>query len=252
MAPSPSATVPPSPPESKCAVAQAVTDLFLSDGYCPAAPGQAYWKVEIDVTAGARALVVNPFAPRAGLTCPEGNFPCAGLLEPGTWPSQRAVRHPVSVPPGQTVKLKLLFDVPEDLTEAVLRLEGFSDTTVRPLAGPSGPGGTLSAGTYAEAPPRNLQPLLADPVMAAVQAASKLELTVAKNAEGYRLSLPGASVTGTASHAGSGTYEVHLQKGAASIEGKLRAATGGNLLILYLQDSPFHQITFARQGAESP
>jgi hypothetical protein len=89
--------------------------------------------------------------------------------------------------------------------------------------------------------------------MAALQSQPKLELVVSRQGEGFALSLPGAGASGTAVSAGSGAYAARLQKGAAALDCVLRTAAEGKTVVLYLQDAPFHQITFALPaGAAAP
>jgi hypothetical protein len=237
--------VPPSPTGPRIDVAETAPDLFLAGGYDAAPLGRIYWKVAATITAGPAPLRVRPFGDGAILLWPEGNAPCRGVLEAGNWPAQRLARRELALAAGESAKVTLVFDVPQGLSEASLQIAGLKPASARSATGPTAPGGTLQAGTYAESPPRNLRPLLEDAVMAALQSAAKLELIVARQGEGFTVSLPAAGADGTASPAGPGTYAVHLQRGPATLDGWLRTAGGGRLAVLYLEDAPFHQITFA-------
>ena len=107
------------------------------------------------------------------------------------------------------------------------------------------------AGTYHEAPPRNLQPMLRDPVMAAIQSAPGHQIVVKEGETALAVSIPAASVSGTARPGDSGMYQAVLRNGAAELKCAMRMTQDGKGLILYLADQPFHQITYAREGRGS-
>ncbi|MEI7836553.1 MAG: hypothetical protein WCK05_09085, partial [Planctomycetota bacterium] len=110
--------------------------------------------------------------------------------------------------------------------------------------------GQLAVGeTYHESPPRNLQPLLRDPVMRAIQAAGDQKLIVARKDRELEVSIPGAEVSGLAKIGAGGAYDVTLyrQGEPKGLRCTMRPVKDGtkSLLLLYLSDEPFHQICYA-------
>jgi hypothetical protein len=59
--------------------------------------------------------------------------------------------------------------------------------------------------------------------------------------------VPSAGVSGTGKFVSPGLYEVHLNSQGKSLACKLRLAQQGSIVILYLSDEPFRQMTYQRK-----
>jgi hypothetical protein len=164
---------------------------------------------------------------------------------------RRARQETISIGPGQSRKVTLLFEVPVWISEGELvigklRWPFRTKSAVEPI-----PPASL-AGTFVEVAPRNLQPMLADPVMSAIQSAGQQQLAVRPNGNGLEVEIPQAHVYGLAKSAGQDVYGVGLAYGEHKLAANLRFVDGGRTAILYLADKPFHQITYVNQFASSP
>jgi len=242
---------------------QVSAGLFAgSGGYFPARAGRIYCRVKASVRAGDDPLEFDNYGSDVSLKIGAKAYPSLG--EPAgsaivpAGPRERRIR----LQPHQTVLLSVLFELPQyvgahsesiglvvrGVKEAPVRLGDL--THVRPVK--------ARDGRYEEATPRNLKPLLRDPVMAAVQATSPQQLLVRAGQDGSLQFLLGggsgrAVIRGAAKGLnGDGVYEARLTDGKHTLPCALRFAHGGNEAILYLSNLPFHQITFARTGWKRP
>ena len=111
------------------------------------------------------------------------------------------------------------------------------------------PKGDALAGKYSEIAPRNCKPLLRDPIMAAIQKVQNHQLEIRKRGSKLHVRMWTASINGIAEPIGGGLYNLSLKHYDDELKCKLRLAGDGGkqLLILYLADKPFHQLTFERR-----
>lgn len=225
----------------------AARDLFAVDGCFPARPGYVYWKVTVEVQAGSTPISFPGFGQQASVTVGDVELPSLGVVGGSSLLPVRAEERTIRLKAGESQSFVLVFEAPQSAAGGRLSLGnvGARDFTV-PAPPPVPPEGAL-AGTYAEAPPRNLQPLLRDPVMAAIQGAADHALVVRSPARGLDVLIPDAGVQGRARPLGQGLYAAVLKRGDSVLDAKLRLIDGGKRLILYLSDEPFHQITYDRQ-----
>ncbi len=101
-----------------------------------------------------------------------------------------------------------------------------------------------------EKPPRNLQPLLRNPVMAALQSVANHTLQIRPGsaaADSFEVAFPDAGVSGSAKPLRPGLYEANLTAAGQQLACKFRLDSDGKRLILYLTDEPFHQITYQKK-----
>jgi len=239
---------PPPPPRvvaPKCVVKRAVADVFLADGYSPAPVTSCYWKVTAEIKAGDKAVSFAAHGRQAVLVFGRQEIPCLGVLLPGSIPSQRIARERVGLQARESRTVTLVFEVSQGLTDATMRIAGLPEAQVKVTRGLLDPGEGLRPGRYVEALPRNLSPLLRQPIIAALQSARQLSLEARRTGRSFALSFPQTGVAGAALPAGRGAYRVQLARGADSLECRLRVAGGGKRVVLYLADGPFRQITFA-------
>jgi DNA-directed RNA polymerase subunit RPC12/RpoP len=238
------AVAPPKVGQPHLRVLSAWRDVFAGGGYYPAPLGRTYWKVSVEMLV-PRALSLPSTEPRLTLPGPI-EVQALGTLASG--PSLvKAEAKPLTLIPGEPRVAMFLFDVPESAVEGRLTVADIGAETVR--VRPPRPSGDL-AGTYSEVPPRNLQPMLRDPIMAAVQSAPDHQLIVKPDGEGgFAVSIPAAHVSGTAQQGSDGTFDLVLTLGNHKpLDARLRPVEGGRV-ILYLSGEPFHQITYARTGS---
>jgi hypothetical protein len=144
--------------------------------------------------------------------------------------------------------LTLLFVVPSTLAHARLSVHPAEAMVDLPPAPKELPAGAI-VGTFVEKPPRNLQPLLRSPVMEALQGTPNqtLEVRQGKDKEGFEVSVPAAGVSGSVKAIRLGLYQGLLSAHDQTLMCKFRLAEEGKLLILYMSDEPFHQITYQKK-----
>ena len=257
VVPAPVAKVGPAPqpatPQPRCDVVGLVTTTFGPGGYYPAALGSIYWKMTAEIKAGAAPIAFNAMGKDVQLSFAGKVVDSLGIAEDspaGQGPLPRLARQgAVSIKPGQSRKVTLLFEVPAGISAGELVIAKMRCPFTVKLAEPIAPASL--AGTFVEVAPRNLQPMLADPVMSAIQSAGRHELAVRPSASGLEVEIPQAQVYGLATPAGPDVYGVGLAYGEHKLAANLRFVDGGRTAILYLADKPFHQITYVNQFASS-
>ncbi len=226
-------------------VVNAVRDVFATAGYFPAKSRCLYWKVTVEIQAGSgQDFSFSSFGDEATLTAAGVTVPSLGVHVPTAVLPVRAVERTVRVPAGQTEKVTLLFEGPEQGAFGKISIRGAGMVEFTPGFVPK-VSDTL-AGSYTESQPRNLRPLLQDPIMSAIQSGTGLNLVAQESGDGYDISLPEVGISGQAKSSGPGIFAVVFKQGAAELKGKLRLIEGGKRLVFYLSDEPFHQLTFAR------
>ena len=245
----------PAPQQPRCDVVALATTTLGPGGYYPAALGSIYWKMTAEIKAGTDSIAFRAMGKDVQLVFAGKAVDSLGIAEDtpvGQGPLPRLARQEtISVKPGQSRKVTLLFEVPVGISEGELvigklRWPFRTKSAVEPI-----PPASL-AGTFVEVAPRNLQPMLADPVMSAIQSAGQQQLAVRPNGSGLEVEIPQAHVYGLAKPAGQDVYGVGLAYGEYKLAANLRFVDGGRTAILYLADKPFHQITYINQSASSP
>jgi hypothetical protein len=224
---------------------------FAVGGYFPAGAGKTYWFVRVRLMAGSDPLAVTGGGPDVVLAAGEGRYEALGLrMRRSAVVPRPAVREPMKLQPETATDAVFVFEVPTALKEARLIVANAGQVDVQVAPVEAVPADKL-AGAFRELPPRNLKPLLADPVMAALQGVQH-RLVVRKGRAGVRLQFPEAGVRGQARPARGGLFDVSLSAEGKTLQGKLRLLADGDMIILYLQDEPMHQITYWRQGVKLP
>ncbi len=246
---------PPPPASPKCDVVELVTRTFGPGGYYPAALGTIYWKLTADLTAGEEPIefqargkdvqLVFAGKPVDSLGVPVDSQASTALLP------TMARQETIALKPKQHRRITLLFEVPTGIAEGELVI-GKLKWPFKMVQGPAAIPPANLAGTFVEAPPRNLQPMLDNPVMAAIQAAGQQHLAVRAKGEGLEVTIPEAQVRGQASPAGRDVYALALTRGDSKLAANLRFTEGGRTAILYLDAKPFHQITYINPAISSP
>lgn len=230
-------------------VTNARTEFFAADGYYPAAAQNVYWVVTVAVSAGSDE--VNLATHGDGIVLKVGGKDLLPLGVPAGGGSQplppRALQQSLRVKPNSTQAMTLLFEVPvgADSARLAIRDVGSAEVAVAKLA--AGGGEREVLGNFAEKPPRNLKPLLANGVMSALQQAAGVEFSVRREREELRFNCGSAGVWGTLKPLGAGLYEANLGSGRGNLKCHLRLIDGGKAAILYLSDKPFHQMTFVKK-----
>jgi DNA-directed RNA polymerase subunit RPC12/RpoP len=251
----PGPAVPPAAPQPRCDIVALVTTTLGPGGYYPAPLGSIYWKMTAEIKAGTDSIAFNAKGKDVQLAFAGKTVDSLGIAENpsgGQGPLPRLARQEaVSIKPGLSRKVTLLFEVPVGTSQGEVVIGKLRwPFTVKPGGEPIDP--ARLAGTFVEAAPRNLQPMLADPVMSAIQSAGWQELDVRPNGSGLEVEIPQAQVYGRATPAGPDVYGVGLACGEHKLAANLRFVDGGRTAILYLADKPFHQITYVSQTAPSP
>jgi len=242
----------PGPKIPSCEVLAMASAPFIAGGYFPAPARSLYWRITAKISAGKDPISFQTHGADVRLVF--GNERFNSLGEPagnrGLFPA-RSRRTAVSLKPAEARKVTFLFEVPMDLAQGRLFIRGvtYEDITLpvprEPLAA------ARLAGTYQETPPRHLKPVLRDPVMAAIQATPRQKLIVSPDAEGIRVTLPDAHVTGAGKQVAPGLFQVPLKHRRHSLRAAVRFVEGGRRAILYLADRPFHQLTYVNPKAKA-
>ena len=249
----PPETIRPTSPSATSVRARVVdvsVDVFLGDGYLAAAPTVEYWKFRMEITADNGDLILDRGNRQATLSAGDIDGRLVAIRHPrsGLVPDMVTVVIPAAIQ--RTVTF--VFEMPAGSSRDVMsaRLKIIDVGTYLPDIPGSGRESPASiGGAYVEVPPRNLKPLLRDPVMAAIQGKPRQQIVIAGDDAGQlTVSLPTASVTGSGVLEGDGTYRLELTDGLHTLDCRLRVIDRDRLL-LYLADEPFHQMTFARGAA---
>ena len=222
------------------------TDVFATGGYCPAPVGFVYWKVKLALTAGDTFIAFGARGEDVSIKVGAKDYRSLGTLlrEPDLPIRARPGR--IEVPVHQTREVELLFEVNQAGRVGELRIADVGNLRVGPVTPPPGGDVRSAVGAYREIPPRNLKPLLRDPVMAAIQSAPDQRLVIGRERSELTVRIDPAGVTGTVRPA-NGVLEGVVHHRGDSLICKLRPIRSGEGLILYLKDAPFHQLTYAKE-----
>jgi len=226
---------------------EARTDVFAVDGYRPAAPRKVYWKLKLQLTAGAHDLSIKTYGDGIKLKVGRKTIASLGTVEGSPLLRLGPRRETIELSSGASRLIEALFEVPASARVGRLNVPGVGEAQVGPIDAAAAPGPLAAVGSYVESAPRNLRPLLGDPVMAAIQSAAGQTLIVARNGNELTVEIPAAGVAGTARSLGGGIYEAMLLRGEHSLPCKLRLIRQGKAMILYLEDEPFHQLTYVKR-----
>lgn len=234
----------PKPKVPVCQVVSTAVRAFASDGYFAAPLASVYCRIAAVITAGAEPVRFQTCAPDVKLICDELRYPSLG--EPADGAAglfARSRKTTVALQPLEKRRVTFLFELPADATQGVLFVRRVAAVDVSLPAAKPLPADRL-AGTYVETPPRNLRPLLRDPVMAAIQTAGGEKLQITAAADQIRVVIPRAGVYGLGRQVGPGRFRTALRRGGDVLQTTLRFMDGGHQLVLYLADKPFHQLTY--------
>ena len=220
--------------------------VFAAGGYHVAPVGRVYWRVDAEIIAGSAPLSFETAGPDVTLLIGGKRIESLGAPGRGVLPPPSTSGR-VRIEAGRTDWMVFLFDVPAAARSGMLRIAGLEPVRISPVVQAAAPGKGGLAGTYLEQSPRNLRPLLRDPVMAAIQSAPARKMVIRPGTKTLRVTMPEAMVIGLATPAGGGVYDIALKYGEHSIQSRLRLFDSGRRIVLYLSDQPFHQLTFKRQ-----
>jgi DNA-directed RNA polymerase subunit RPC12/RpoP len=229
-------------------VVQTRVGPFAHDGYFPAPVGKAYWHVTIDIQAGSQPFVMKTAGMQAVVTSMDQEFASLGTPGGGGVLPRRLSTPTLTIAPRKVQRLELLFELPQEYRRGTVVL---ADVGSRKISGgdtfaPVDPTGLV--GRFEEVLPRNLKPLLDQPVMAALQSAGPGEMIAAAAEGGFSLRFPQAGVRGLAAHEQGGRYAVTLRHDGDRLEATLRLIDGGKRAILHLAEGPWRAMTFVRKG----
>ena len=252
----PTATKPaPAARQAEIAVKHVTFEDFAANGYFPARPGRLYWHVTALIRAGAKGARFRTYGKDVTLNVGGRDIESDGL-QPREWaPPIAGRRMNIRLGPDQSRELTFVFNVPVTTRSATLNITSVTSADVELADRPRPPAAGRLAGRYREVAPRNLRPLLRDPVMRAIQAAANQTLVVDKMAAGqYPVWIPAAGVRGLAKPSGKGIYDLLLRHEASGRElpCKIRAISDGERIVLFLSDKPFHQITYSSREVPGP
>ncbi len=233
--------------------------FFGPGGYLPARPGRVYWHVTFQVKAGSEGRAIEtPGGVRLAVDDGEAYGALGRPAGAGEVLPRLVLPLKTTLDAGQVAKLTLLFEVPRELQQAELDVAGevavnatFEDRVDAP------PAGEL-IGSFAEAHPRNLRPLLQRSVIAAIQQAGPGRLEVTRSMQDPNLlaiSVTPSGITGVATpDEQRGVYRARLGHGDQAVSCKLSLLDAGDTVILHFSDRPFHQLTYVRdrQGSGKP
>lgn len=219
-------------------------------GYFPAAPGRLYACVELEAVTGNDALAI-PFDGSCAFIEASG----VRYYAAGTEINASAVipadvdRKTLKIPQNTTKTFRLLFELPAAEIRGRLDIKGCNDLLVN-LPKPNIYVEKLQ-GDYIEQLPRNLKPMLKDPIMREFQLQNGQTISITQvNEKLFSVKFPQSQISGTAELQNDRTFRMSLEH---SLLGRLscRAILDSNgLLILYLSDKPMHQLTFRRHSRE--
>jgi hypothetical protein len=219
--------------------------LFAAEGYRPAPPGKIYWRVRTEITAG-NATTVQTYGKEARLQLGDATITALGQAA-GAPPMPLGWAPSVlKLVAGERRQVTLVFEVPAAAGVGKLTFGRFGTLDVGPVRSPK-PGDADLEGLWGEVPPRNLKPLLEDPVMAALQHAADHSMRIERTGNELRISIPAAGVQGSLTPGRNGVHQALLRAGDATLTCKLRSYDDGRGMVLYLRERPFYQLTYRKQ-----
>ena len=238
-----------------CRAVTSSTDSFAGDGFFPAAPGQIFCRIRVQVKAGDDQLELYNFGKSAVLTIGLDSFESLGESVKSILPTLPRKKR-VILPPHKSQTMTMLFQLPQEAlgisgAKGIIKIGTIAPVGVT-LGNPAHvlPAKAVASKSYMEVAPRNTKPLLSDPVMSAIQSTmpQKLSIIPGAVANTVALKLSGGEVTGSATRDARGLYITKLTHNGSTLDCLLRFAHGGRQAILYLSEEPFHQLTFALPG----
>ena len=232
---------------ASCEVLDTATSAFAADGYFPVGPQMLYAQLKVRIRAGEKPLSLRAGGEDFVLDAGGQRCPCLG--EPVALADGLPVRsrqEQIRIDAGTAKEAVLLFEVPRDAPGGTLHVDGAGAAQATFEGACASLPAARLAGTYVETPPRNLRPLLRQPVMAAIQAAPEQKLLIEAEGNDLRIEIPAAAVRGTARQTAPGLYRAALHCSNSELASTLRFLAGGATLLLYLDETPFHQLTYTR------
>jgi hypothetical protein len=223
-------------------------DTFASGGYRPAAPGKLYAKVALSIQGGAEAFSVPNAGKAIHLELDDTVYPSLGEPLKDPMIPVRARRRVLEIAPDATEVVTLLFEVPAEPMTGRLYVQGLPSQVIA-LPAPS-VARTGFDGTWRERSPRNLKPLLTEPVMARLQQTPEQHIVITQSRGQWRLAIPDADVRGVLEPQTDGTAKASLSYGSDRLDATLRLTRDGERLVLYLDEAPLHQMTYQRESAD--
>ena len=226
---------------------------FASGLWFPARPGWAYCTLRATLQAGNKPLRFANIAPEVTIRLRDAEATQLGSLgEPkrkSLTPLLAKQRH-IDISPGGKQKLTFLFEVPNTKLAGELVIAGLPPFSFNIT--PPARKRTPVVGTYEEMPPRNLKPLLSHPIMKALQSSPPGAIVIEKDPAStgptrYRVRIAGTGVGGIASPFDkAGVARITLKNTTGQLEAQLALLPDGHTLVLYLAETPMHQLTYRR------
>jgi DNA-directed RNA polymerase subunit RPC12/RpoP len=239
-----------------CKAVTCWTDSFAGSGFFPAAPGQVFCVITVQVTAGDDKLELDNHGDAARLTIATESYRSLGEPVKSILPLLPRKKH-LSIPPRGSRTITMLFDLPQKALGTTASQADLSLGKIAPVKIDMGsqehmrPVKAIADGStpYTEIAPRNTKPLLSDPVMSVIQSMIPQKLSLRPGPDdSVNLTLGSGKVTGRARQDDRGLYVTKLTYKGDTLQCLLRFTHGGNKAILYLSEEPFHQLTFTRNG----
>jgi hypothetical protein len=216
---------------------------FASGGYYPAPRQRLFCRLEARLRAGGKPVRLENHGPAVTLSLEGKTYPSLGEVVEEAFLPVRASRRTLHLPAGSEGTHVFLFELPAAGGTGQLQIEWLGRVEVTLPVPPEA--GVPQEGEYVEALPRNLKPLLTDPVISAILSAPETTLQIRQDGKILRLRVTKANVVGRTRGAETSCREMVLHNGPHSLSGWLRALPDQRI-ILYLGDAPMHQITYRR------
>ena len=227
--------------------------IFAVDGYFPAALGRMYCMLTVQITAGGNPVGFSNYGPDVVLSIGHDIYESLGeqLDDPGNRGPVLSQKGVIRLGAEDSQEVTFVFDVPAEKATGTLHIQGMNEVAVS-LIDPGKVSGDIVGG-YHEVTPRNIKPLLQDPVMEAIQNTENQRLIVNRGEDGgLSVTILQSGVSGKVFSEGDGIFSVVIRKGGNSLRGKLRLIDDGNLVVFYLRNSPMYQMTYRRDGTKPP
>jgi hypothetical protein len=221
--------------------------ILTDGGYRPARLGCEYWAVKVRMRAGKAAISFALDPDAVTLTVHGETIGVLAVMDSAA--PLCLSNSPVYVEAGGERDVTILFEVPQRPNRwagahglMVIAGVGAVDAELPRHSKPPEP--VKLGARYVEQSPRNLKPLLSDPIMAAVQRRGGQTLRLEQAGDTTKVSLPFAHTTGEGVRKGD-LLPLTLWRGTDSLKATVRILRDGRL-VLYLADEPYHQVTFVR------